>query len=520
MVQRSALPCIPRHVLTGFLSELMGISAQLDGVTGLDEPLSREETDVWAYGEHQGAPTHLDRATLERREAVKNLVRIQNRYDSEMRALQHGAPNQQQQLHQTLQDAANTGSEGGNQQEAAASQLPSSNQQVASGQPQDPVMLVISEDSEEVKIASQQPAQLEQISTPPNTGMTGNAAQHPAGSATSTGARIVARQPAVRGGAGGPAAGRGFGGVSDATHGDARFTLGGSAAGRGARGARLFNNAGSKTSAQQVVYGDQPKAAKTLKEILAKYDKSNLLLPKDAKPRVIRPATSAGPPKPTSVVLISGDSTLQANDSDVEEREEGDAGSDIEMADESSRGGAKPDAGSAPITGTGADSPASHTAHGAPTSQTSRQDSGSRGSQPGQEEEASTGNQRDQDRLASQKSAASASRPPGAPAPMVAPVMSQAKTASFENKAGGSGDKGALIVMRRQEGGSQQEQQQTSSQQEQQQQEPPHARPPKPAKPSGSENSMPAAFPDRRGQQDSWVGSQSMLTAAGQDQLV
>ena len=136
--------------------------------------------------------------------------------------------------------------------------------------------LLASEGSEEVKIASQQAAQSNQVSpSSPNTGMTGNAAQRPAGSATSTGALIVERQPAGRGAAGGAVGGRGRGGASLPTHGDARFIMRGSAAGRGVRGARggrSFNNAGRTTNAQQQVYGDQPVAQKSLKELLARYD--------------------------------------------------------------------------------------------------------------------------------------------------------------------------------------------------------------------------------------------------------
>ena len=62
----------------------------------MDCPLARYEEDQWAYGQNQGAPTHVDRAALERREVVKNLIRIQNRYQSEMRALRVGAFSQQQ----------------------------------------------------------------------------------------------------------------------------------------------------------------------------------------------------------------------------------------------------------------------------------------------------------------------------------------------------------------------------------------------------------------------------------------
>ena len=126
------------------------------------------------------------------------------------------------------------------------------------------------------------------------------------------------------------------------------------------------------------------------------------LLRAGKQPRNIVPATATIPPKTPSVVEISNDTTLQAGDSDVEERQKVDAGSDTEMMDESSPGGAKHDAGSAPITGTGPGSHASHTGHAGQTGQTSQQDSGSRGSQRGQEEEANTGNQPGRDRHTSQ----------------------------------------------------------------------------------------------------------------------
>ena len=91
--------------MTGFLAALLKISAQLDGVTDLEDPLPRYETDVWAYGRCQSAPALTDRVALERRETVKNLIRIQNRFASERRVADQSAAGQQQ-LWQNLQAAA------------------------------------------------------------------------------------------------------------------------------------------------------------------------------------------------------------------------------------------------------------------------------------------------------------------------------------------------------------------------------------------------------------------------------
>ena len=80
MVDSQTLPSIPSYVLSQFLAELLSTSAQLDGVVGLDDPLTRYEQDPLAFGINQGTPTNTLRAALQRREVVKNLIRIQSRY--------------------------------------------------------------------------------------------------------------------------------------------------------------------------------------------------------------------------------------------------------------------------------------------------------------------------------------------------------------------------------------------------------------------------------------------------------